>query len=103
MSDSPKHISLTDVDYINVNRIGEGAAQGVGGHHSDVVIDPNGCIILIEEAGVLSGREVVRTLVHCVRAVREAEEQHVIERVCILLCYIGRTVCIIYATISETV
>lgn len=70
--------SLTDVHHIYVHGVGESAAQCVGGHHSDVVVDPDGCVVLVKEAGVLSSCTVVRTLVHCLRATKEAEEQHVI-------------------------
>lgn len=55
-----------------------GLAQCVGGHHGDVVADPDDGVVLVKEAGVLPGCVVVRTLVHYVRTAREAEERHAI-------------------------
>lgn len=61
-------LSLTDVNHIYVHWVWEGAAQLIGGHHGDVVVDPDGRVVLVEEAGVFSGRVVVRALVHSVGA-----------------------------------
>lgn len=74
----PKYSSthlLTDVHHIDIHRVGEGAAQSVGGHHGDVVVDPDGRVILVKEAGVLSSRLVVGTLMHRVRAAGEARSR----------------------------
>lgn len=74
-------LSLTDVHHIYIHGVWEGAAQCVGGHHRDVVVDPDGRVVLVEEAGVLSGRVVVRTLVHGIRAVGEGREHSADSRV----------------------
>lgn len=60
---------LTDVNHIYVHWVWKGAAQRIGGHNGDVVVDPDGCVILVEEAGVLSGCVVVRAFVHSIWAV----------------------------------
>lgn len=73
-----KTLLLTNVDYIYIHRVRGGLAHGVGGDHSDVVVDPDGCIILVKEAGVLTGSVVIRALIHFIRAAGEAGEQHVI-------------------------
>lgn len=65
---SSNSLSLTDVNHIYVHWVWEGWAQRIGGHNSDVVVDPDGCVILVEEAGVLSGGAVVRAFVHSVWA-----------------------------------
>lgn len=74
----PKYssIHLTNVHHIYIHRIGEGAAQSVGGHHGDVVVDPDGRVVLVKEAGVLSSCLVVGTLMHCVRAAGEAQSKN---------------------------
>lgn len=60
-------VPLTYVHNIDVHGVGKCSSQSVGGHNSDVVVDPNGRVVLVEEAGVLPAREVIGTLVHGVR------------------------------------
>lgn len=67
------HFPLTDIDDIYVNGIGKCASHRVGSHNGDVVVHPDGRHILAEEARVLAGRFVVRTLEHLLRAVEEKE------------------------------
>lgn len=69
---------LTNIHHIYIHRVRGGPAQCVGGHNSDVVVDPDGCIILVKEAGVLPGSVVIGAFKHFIRAAREAGEQHVI-------------------------
>lgn len=91
-----KH-SLTYVHHVYIHWVREGAAQSVGGHHGDVVVDPDGRVVLVEEAGVLSCCVVVRTLVHCLWAAREAGEQHGISMT-VLYCTYRTFACILHAT-----
>lgn len=60
----PRTRLLTDIDHVDIHGVGEGAAHSVGGHHGDVVVDPDGRVVLVEEARVLPAREVVGALVH---------------------------------------
>lgn len=67
--------SLTDIGHIYIGRVREIAAQCVGGHYSDVVVDPEGCVIFVEETGVLPCRVVVWTFIHHLRAGGERETE----------------------------
>lgn len=69
---------LTNVHHIYIHGVRGGPAKRVGGHNSDVVVDPDGCIILVKEAGVLTASVVIRAFIHFIRAAREAGKQHVI-------------------------
>lgn len=69
---------LTNIHHVDIHRVRGGPAKGVGGHHGDVVVDPDGCVILVKEAGVHPSCVVIGAFVHCIRAAREAWEQHVI-------------------------
>lgn len=76
ISNSSTH-SLTDVDHVYIHGVGEVASQCVGGHHGDVVVHPDGCIVLVEKAGVFPGCVVVGTFIHRLRATRKSGEWHV--------------------------
>lgn len=82
---------LTDINHVYIHGVRERSAQCVGGHHSDVVVHPEGCVVLVEEAGVFSSCVVVRTLEHRIRAARDRGEQHLTQRA---LCDQTVTVCI---------
>lgn len=75
--------SLTDVHHVYFHGVRVRTAQRVGGHHRDVVVDPDRRVVLVEEAGVLSGCAVVRALVHGVGAATQGRRRrllHVIVR-----------------------
>lgn len=59
---------LTNVNHIYVHWVWEGAAKRISGHNGDVVVDPDGRVILVEEAGVLPSCMVVWAFVYSIWA-----------------------------------